>query len=188
TPCFQGLSSLSGLADFTGPRCRLQVAAGPSSLYLVPELRRYGSISLRTDEELRTARVSAHLQQITLDVSNRPLSVAVRESAPLLALSFAQWPVPSRLWSRALRFRPRPGTFLQSHQSFPELGEWQQTLASNILCRQASSCRSSAEDRAVEACVSRCLPTHVLPGCVSPSSEHSATRDRKCKSSQYPPL
>jgi hypothetical protein len=33
-----------------------------------------------------------------------------------------------------------------------------------------------------------CLPTHVLPGCVSRASEHSATRDRKCKSSQYPPL
>src|SRR5215468_9447367 len=97
---------------------------------------------LRTDEELRRLELaSAHLQQITLDVSNRPLSVAVRESVPLLALSFAQCPVPSQLWSRALRFRPRPSTFLQSHQSFPESEGWQQTLASNILGRQASSCR-----------------------------------------------
>src|SRR5215468_1559081 len=84
-----------------------------------------------------------YLRQVTLDVSNRRLSVALRESAPLLALSFAQWPVPSRLWSRALRFRPRPGTFLQSHQSFPESEGWQQTLASNILGRQATFCRST---------------------------------------------
>src|SRR5262245_3860954 len=133
-------------------------------------------------------RCARAIKVITLDASNRPLYVAVRESAPLLALSFAQWPVPSRLWSRALRFRPRPGTFLQSHQSFPESEGWQQTLASNILCRQASFYRWSAEDRAVEAYVRRCLPTHGLPGCVSPSSERPATRDRKCKSSQYPPL
>src|SRR5262249_24528711 len=119
---------------------------------------------------------------------NRPLSVAARESAPLLALWFAQWPVPNRLWSRALRFRPRPGTFLQSHRSFPESEGWQQTLASNILDRQASFCRWSAEDRAVEASVCRCPPTHVLPGFVSRASEHPATRDRKCKSSQYLPL
>src|SRR5262245_60397860 len=142
----------------------------------------------KSDEELRRLELVVYLQQITLDVSNRPLSVAVRESAPLLALSFAQWPVPSRLWSRARRFRPRPGTFLQSHQSFPESEGWQQTLASNIPGRQASFCRWSAEDRAVEASVRRCLPTHVLPGCVSLASEHPATRDRKCKSSQYPPL
>src|SRR5215470_8660258 len=129
-----------------------------------------------------------YLRQVTLDVSNRRLSVALRESAPLLALSFAQWSLPSRLWSRALRFRPRPGTFLQSRQSFPESEGWQQTLASNILGRQASFCRWSVEDRAVEASVRRCPPTHILPGFVSRASEHSATRDRKCKSSQYPPL
>src|SRR5215470_19733288 len=124
---------------------------------------------------------------ITLDVSNRPLSVAVRESVPLLALSFAQWPVPSRLWSRALRFRPRPGTFLQSHRSFPESEGWQQTLASSILGRQASFCRWSAEDRAVAASSCPCLPTHAPHGCVLRASERPATRDRKCKSSQHPP-
>src|SRR5215470_4505435 len=125
---------------------------------------------------------------ITLDVSNRSLSVAVRESAPLLSLSSAQWPVPSRLWSRALRSRPRPGTFLQSHQSFPGSEGWQQTLALNILGRQVAFCRWSVEDRAVAASSRRCLPTHVLPDSVSRASVHSATRDRKCKSSQYPPL
>ena len=128
-----GKRSLSGHLRFLvwptyGSLCRLQVPAGPSPLYLVPELRRYGRISLSTDEELRRLELAgAHLQQITLDVSNRPLSVAVRESVPLLSLSFAQLPVPSRLWSRALRCRPQPGTFLQSHRSFPESEGWQQT-------------------------------------------------------------
>src|SRR5262245_54933476 len=60
--------------------------------------------------------------------------------------------------SRALRFRLRPGTFLQSHQSFPESKGWQQTLASNILGCQVSFSRWSAEDRAVAASARRCPP------------------------------
>src|SRR5215510_10348994 len=60
-------------------------------------------------------------QKITLGAPKRLLSFAVPKSAPLLSLWPAQRPVPSRLCSRAPRFRLRPGTFLQNHQSFPEL-------------------------------------------------------------------